>query len=174
MEALDEAAVSDEDAVKQLERKHLLLPNREGAVAYVVLRTPSKTRTALVYKWKNSWYVTVRALREKFCQRASESRIRSRMRLLHVHHPHESEIVEGYLLFYRWVLLLLPEKGFSETLSQFWVDLKAAHDLFHLGQTWSEALPRDLATACTAEWLASFTELYSTLRAPWLQAASVN
>ena len=97
---MDEAPVSDARAIEALEQKHLFLPNREGAVVYVVVRslTPSgaQTRTALVYKWKNAWYVTVRALREKFCRRASESRIRSRVRLLHVHHPNETEILEDW------------------------------------------------------------------------------
>ncbi|CAE7438604.1 RTCA [Symbiodinium sp. CCMP2592] len=173
VEALDEALVSDARAVEELERKHLLLPNREGAVVYVVVRSvgPSGTqlaRTALVYKWKNAWYVTVRALREKFCRRVSELRIRSRIRLLHVHHPDENKILEDYLSFYRWVLLLLPQKGFAETLPSFWVDLKAAHDLFHgpdESQSWARALPESLTASFPAGWLASFPQLYSFLRA---------
>ena len=159
--------------MEELERKHLLLPNREGAVVYVVVRSvgPSGTqlaRTALVYKWKNAWYVTVRALREKFCRRASELRIRSRIRLLHVHHPDENKILEDYLSFYRWVLLLLPQKGFAETLPSFWVDLKAAHDLFHGPESpsWARALPESLTASFPAGWLASFSQLYSFLRAP--------
>ncbi|CAJ1453336.1 unnamed protein product, partial [Effrenium voratum] len=151
--------------VESIERKHLLLPNREGAVVYVVVRQKETARTALVYKWKNAWYITVRALREKFSKRASEGRIRSRIRLLHVHHPNEKEIVEDYLNFYRFALLLLPSKDF-ELLGSLWVALKAAHEDFQAGcGTWSQALPSALTSSWPPRWLEVFPKLHAALTA---------
>ncbi|CAK8990575.1 unnamed protein product [Durusdinium trenchii] len=166
VEAIDEARESLRNAVDKMEKKHLLLPNREGAVVYVVLRKANSTRTALVYKWKNAWYVTVRALREKFCKRASEARIRSRIRLLHVHHPEEQQLVEDFMSFYRFVLLLLSEKAILEHLGSLWVALKAAHDAFQAGSDrWFEDLPTSLTSQMHPRWLELFPCLYATLKA---------
>lgn len=166
VEAIDEALVKDQAEVDKMEKKHLLLPNREGAVVYVVLRKANSTRTALVYKWKNAWYVTVRALREKFCKRASEARIRSRIRLLHVHHPEEQQLVEDFMSFYRFVLLLLSEKAILEHLGSLWVALKAAHDAFQAGSDrWFEDLPTSLTSQMHPRWLELFPCLYATLKA---------
>eukprot|EP00435_Cladocopium_sp_Y103_P030006 s802_g7.t1 len=164
VEAIDEVVATDRAAVEHMEQKHLLLPNREGAVVYVVLRQKETTRTALVYKWKNAWYVTVRALREKFCKRVSEARIRQRIRLLHVHHPDEKQILEDFLSFYRFVLLLLPEKDFDH-LGGFWVALKAAHDAFEAGACgWFETLPGSLVSQWHPQWVELFPKLQAALK----------
>ena len=80
---------------------------------------------------------------------------------------------EDYLSFYRWVLLLLPHKGFAETLSSFWVDLKAAYDQFRQSQGGREALapalPESLTATFPVGWLASFPQLFELLRDPLQQ-----
>ena len=165
VETIEEVAVGDHDAVQNMEKKHLLLPNREGAVVYVVLSKNAETRTALVYKWKNAWYVTVRALREKFSKRVSEARIRSRIALLHVHHPDEKNILEDFLSFYCFVLLLLPENDFDQ-LGSCWVALKAAHDAFQAGSRhWSDPLPESMISKWPCRWLEIFPKLYAKLKA---------
>lgn len=40
--------------------------------------------------------------------------------------------MQDFLSFYRFVLLLLPEKDFDQ-LGGFWVALKAAHDAYEAG-----------------------------------------
>jgi len=172
VEACDEALVSDMAAMRALEEKHLLLENREGAVVYISLRspaddgTPCASRTALIYKWKNSWYVTVRAMREKFFTKASEKRIRTRIHALHIHHPQEVSIVEEFLGFYRWALLLLPSSLFRDLLGCFWVSLKASCDLFQReggSGPWRAALPAELCSNLSEAWLVSFPEVHAEL-----------
>eukprot|EP00931_Biecheleriopsis_adriatica_P066648 TRINITY_DN40954_c0_g1_i1.p1 TRINITY_DN40954_c0_g1~~TRINITY_DN40954_c0_g1_i1.p1 ORF type:complete len:1818 (+),score=330.36 TRINITY_DN40954_c0_g1_i1:54-5507(+) len=166
VEAIEEAAVDSTDSVEALEQRHLMLPNREGAVVYAVVRPHgdsacSRARTAIVYKWKNAWYVTVRALREKFCARTSEEQIRNRIRLLHIHHPDEARIVEEYLGFYRWALLLLPSKGFAENLAGSWVSLKASYDAFQAERkTWASLIPAALREGFSEKWLEAFPSLH--------------
>ena len=108
-----------------LEEKHFSLPNREGAVVYIVVKALhpphsaelAPPRVALVsaqqkaslclhlavaspksqclscgskvYKWKNAWYILVRALREKFAMRVSEAAVAKRVREIPCHHPDE-------------------------------------------------------------------------------------
>eukprot|EP00746_Dinoflagellata_sp_MGD_P126014 gnl/MRDRNA2_/MRDRNA2_60942_c0_seq1.p1 gnl/MRDRNA2_/MRDRNA2_60942_c0~~gnl/MRDRNA2_/MRDRNA2_60942_c0_seq1.p1 ORF type:complete len:1875 (+),score=360.74 gnl/MRDRNA2_/MRDRNA2_60942_c0_seq1:45-5669(+) len=173
VESCEVVPVSDTKAVQALEQKYLLLPNREGAVIYAVVRPCDEDgnhqngtlpRTALIYKWKNAWYVTVRALREKFCARASEKRIRNRISLLHLHHPSEDRILEEYLGFYRWILCLLPlyRKDFSETLGGGWIGLKAAYDAFP-GDSWTLLLPQQARDLLPSLWLDDFPKLYEAL-----------
>ena len=42
-----------------------------------------------MYKWKNAWYILVRALREKFAMRVSEAAVAKRVREMPCHHPDE-------------------------------------------------------------------------------------
>ncbi|CAL1128929.1 unnamed protein product [Cladocopium goreaui] len=67
VEAIEDVLATDRAAVERMEQKHLLLPNREGLGSGSVLVPAAR--------WKNAWYVTVRALREKFCKRAWQSHV---------------------------------------------------------------------------------------------------
>lgn len=168
VETCEEVPTSNAQALCSLEKKHLLMPNREGAVVYVVVRPRlpgmGSARTVLMYKWKNAWYVTVRALREKFCAQASEKHIRNRIRLLHIHHPDESAILEDYLNFYRWVLCLLPWKyqRISDALRSGWVNLKLTYDNFNTS-SWCSILPHHIRSELNRNWLCSFPELFKKL-----------
>ena len=105
-----------------------------------------------MYKHKNAWYVTVRALREKFSARASEAAIHQRVRALHLHHPDEATIVREWLGFYKWTTRALDGIGdFSDTLRSRWCDLKLAHEKWAAGEAdWARHLPAALQAHATA------------------------
>ena len=152
VEAVDVAPLSDPAAIDALEAKHRAIPNREGAVVYIVVkRADGLSRTAVMYKHKNAWYVTVRALREKFSSRATEAAIHQRVRALHIHHPNEAAIVAEWMAFYKWATKALDGiSDFSETLRSRWCDLKLTHELWCAGvPSWARHLPETLRSHVT-------------------------
>ena len=168
-ERFDEAPLADAARLRLLEDKHSSLPNREGAVVYIVVRDtrdadPEQTaRVALIYKWKNAWYVLVRALREKFAQRATETQIARRVAELYCHHADEAAVVAEHVSFYRWVQQILPpeQPGFGQSLRGSWVSLRLAHAAYRDGAAdWALHLAAERAgvEVVTSEQIAQFIQ----------------
>ncbi|KNC86187.1 hypothetical protein SARC_01664 [Sphaeroforma arctica JP610] len=121
-----QCAVSDKAAVEEAYNSARYRENSEGAVVYGVSSTAQNGgKTTFIYKYKNTWYVYWRAVRELMRARAPLSRLRKRLSSeMYLPHPNIDAFVQEASEFYAYCRYRVEVEKSStwEKVFAFWYD----------------------------------------------------
>eukprot|EP01134_Creolimax_fragrantissima_P006817 CFRG6817T1 len=122
---VSECAVSDQAAVQKANDDARNRQNSEGAVVYGV----KEGTTVFIYKYKNTWYVYWRSVRELMRAKAPLARLRKRLTTeMYIPHPNCDAFVDEASRFYAYCRYRVEvEKSVTyDSVFSFWYDIMSS------------------------------------------------